>query len=186
MTPPPGSDVGEIHLLPVGAPSTEVVAAVAAGVSRRLSVPCRVRPARSAAPPFLVGRDQVDADGLLASLDADLAPGTVLVGLTALDMGIPIFSFVFGRARTDGRTAVVSLARLDPVFYGLPPAPHVLLSRSEAEVVHELGHVAGLPHCRDPRCLMNFAGNVERADARGSAFCSACARLLPAWLKASA
>ena len=124
----------------------------------------------------------MDADALLASLDTDLVPGAVVVGVTALDIAIPIFTFVFGRAATPGWKAVVSLARLDPLFYGLGPSPATLLSRAEAEVRHELGHVAGLSHCRDAQCLMSFAGSVEKADARGAAFCAECARQLPPWL----
>ena len=38
-----------------------------------------------------------------------------------------------------------------------------------AEVLHELGHLATLEHCASRACLMSFAGNVERVDARGRA-----------------
>jgi archaemetzincin len=182
MAPAPSREVREIHLLPIGALPRGTVDALAAGLSRRICVPFRTRAARESPSALLRGRDQVDADALLASLDADVVAGAVLVGVTALDMGIPIFTFVFGRAATPGWTAVVSLARLDPVFYGLGSSPATLLSRAEAEVLHELGHVAGLPHCRDARCLMSFAGSVEKADARGATFCPECAQHLPAWL----
>jgi len=184
MTPPPESDVGEIQLLPIGAPPRETIEDLAARISRRLPVACRTRSRSTSSPPFFRGRDQVDADQLLASLDAEVVPGTALVGVTALDMAIPIFTFVFGRARVGGRTAVVSLARIDPAYYGLPASQETLLLRGEAEVLHELGHVAGLIHCREPRCLMSFAGNVEKADARGLAFCRDCAARAPGWLKA--
>jgi archaemetzincin len=182
MAPAREPDVREIDLLPIGALPPGTIGAIAAGLSRRIAVPCRSRLARPAPPTQLRGRDQVDADALLASLDADLAPGAVVVGVTALDMAIPIFTFVFGRATTPGWTAVVSLARLDPVFYGLEPSPATLVSRAEAEVLHELGHVAGLSHCRDAGCLMSFAGSVEKADARGATFCLECNRRLPSWL----
>jgi archaemetzincin len=182
MTPPPESEVREIHLFPIGALQRTTVDRLAAGVSRRISIPCRVRGGHASPPVLLRDRDQVDADALLSSLDTHVVPGAVVVGVTALDMAIPIFTFVFGRAKGGGQTAVVSLARLDPAFYGLPSAPAVLLSRAEVELVHELGHVGGLAHCRDAQCLMNFAGNVERVDARGSTFCADCARELPPWL----
>jgi archaemetzincin len=48
-----------------------------------------------------------------------------------------------------------------------------------AEVVHELGHVAGLGHCPDLGCIMQFATSVERIDLRGPGFCAACAAALP-------
>lgn len=44
-------------------------------------------------------------------------------GVNALDLAIPIFTFVFGRARSPGQAAFVSTARLDPIFYGLPTDP---------------------------------------------------------------
>jgi archaemetzincin len=182
MAPAPEGEVREIQLLPIGALPRGTADALAASLSRRVAVPCRSRPARATPPALLRGRNQVDADALLASLEADLAPGAVVVGVTAFDMAIPVFTFVFGRAATPGWTAVVSLARLDPAFYGLGPSPAVVLSRAEAEVLHELGHVVGLSHCRDAQCLMSFAGSVEKADARGTSFCAVCARRLPAWL----
>ena len=66
------------------------------------------------------------------------------------------------------------------------PAADVVKLRAEArayEVLHELGHLAGLEHCRDGGCLMSFAGSIERVDSRGSRFCASCATGLPRWLR---
>jgi len=152
---------------------------IVAHVSRCLVVPCRldaspwdIRPVR------LGGRDQVDADGLLASL-ASCAPGVIQVGLTGLDIGLPIFTFVFGRAMRGGHAAVVSLARLRPEHYGLAADADVLLRRAVTEILHELGHVVGLGHCNDFNCIMHFAPKVESIDVRGGDFCTACAASLP-------
>jgi predicted Zn-dependent protease len=38
------------------------------------------------------------------------------------DLYAPGMNFVFGLADSDGRRAVISLARLRPEFYGSPPA----------------------------------------------------------------
>jgi archaemetzincin len=151
-----------------------------------VSAPCRARPAPLAGEPQrLADRDgQVDADLLLQRLERENdSGGDVLVGVTALDAAIPIFTFVFGRARHGGRAALVSLARLDPVFYGLPPDPERLERRAVDEILHELGHVAGLRHCDDYACLLHFAASVEKVDLRGPAFCAACAARLPASLR---
>lgn len=156
-------------------------------LSRRLSVPCRVLPDLAGGElPRLQAREQVDADAVLAQLEAAAASPGPLVGLTDLDIAIPIFTFVFGRARHGGRAALVSVARLDAGFYGLPPDAGLLAGRAVNEILHELGHVGGLLHCKDPDCLMKFAASVEAVDLRGGTFCASCASLLPRWLGTTA
>lgn len=159
---------------------------VVARTSARLAVPCRLHiEAWDAHATRLTGRDQYDADSLLLSLDVSGSPGTVRVGITAHDLGLALFTFVFGRAKKGGHAAIVSLARLDPAHYGMPPDPDVFAKRAAAEVMHELGHVAGLAHCRDMGCIMYFSTNVEAVDIRGAGFCSACAGELPVYLLGS-
>lgn len=174
-----------LRLLVIGPGPPLPVPDLAARLSRRVALPCHAgAPVEGLDLATLPGRGQVDADRLLARIHAWPAePGAVLVGLTALDVAIPIFTFVFGRARLGGRAALVSTARLDPRFYGLPSDPLLAARRTTDEVIHELGHVAGLRHCDDALCLMRFAGSVDQVDARGSAFCPGCERRLPAWLE---
>ena len=158
---------------------------LAARLSRRVHVPCWVDEAVRITPPLLSDRDQGDADGLLGHLETSVAdPREVTVAVVALDLAIPIFTFVFGRARQGGHAAVVSLARLDPAFYGLTQDGELLTHRALVEVVHELGHLASLVHCPDASCIMSFAGSVERVDVRGTDFCDACAPRLPDWIVA--
>jgi archaemetzincin len=175
--------VTAVELHPLGGLSPGRAQAIAARLSRLVDAPCRVAEAALAHAPMLPGRDQGDADALLAALEAHPAEDAVLLGVTAQDLAIPIFTFVFGRARSGGRAAVVSLARLDPAFYGLPADEDELLRRTVLEALHELGHVARLPHCDQPECLMRFAGSVEKADLRGAEFCAACASRLPGWMR---
>jgi archaemetzincin len=180
------SPVDAIHLLPLGPLPTILAEDLASRLSRRVPVPCRV--VRSPAEmdlPRLADRDQIDADALLARLEQQAAnPSTVLVGVAVQDLAIPVFTFVFGRARQGGRAALVSLARLDPVFYGSAADGERRTERAVTEMLHELGHLASLAHCEDAACLMNFAGSVERVDVRGSVFCDRCAARLPGWLRA--
>ncbi len=157
------------------------VESLMASVSRYFAAPCRLRhlPLVDAAP-LLPGRDQIDSDSLLERIES-LAheTGEIVVGVTERDLGTRIFTFVFGRARREGHVALVSLARLGPEYYGLPPDPDLEMRRAVAEIAHEIGHVAGLDHCDDTGCVMRFATNVESIDLRGGSFCAACSQRLP-------
>jgi archaemetzincin len=182
----PDGSPASLRLLVIGPAPPLPVPDLAAKLSRRVALPCRAGTRVEDLDLATVsGRDQVDADRLLERIHAWPAePGTVLVGLTALDVAIPTFTFVFGRARLGGRAALVSTARLDPRFYGLPWDAELAARRATDEVIHELGHAAGLRHCNDAFCLMRFAGSVDQVDARGSTFCPGCAGRLPYWLRA--
>ena len=178
--------ISSIELVGIGALPPRLLEALAERLSRRVSVPCRPRPAPLAGEPArLADRNgQADADLLLQRLESESGSGgAILVGVTALDLAIPIFTFVFGRARHHGNAALVSLARLDPAFYGLPPDAEILARRAVDEILHELGHVAGLRHCDDYACLLHFSASVEKVDLRGPGFCAGCAARLPAALR---
>jgi archaemetzincin len=173
-----------VDLLPIGVLPLAALQSLAARLSGRIALPCHLLPALNPPFPRIAGREnQLDAGAVLRLVETRPAPpGRVIVGVTAEDIAIPIFTFVFGLARQGGRACLVSLARGDPAFYGLQEDPELRDSRAVAEVLHELGHLALLDHCPDRTCLMSFAGNVEKVDARGSRFCEACTARLPPWL----
>ena len=170
-----------VRLIGLGPLPDALEAVLAPELSRRISASCHWESrALDTTGARLPGREQVDADRLLAGLEArPVADGTIIVGVTASDIAIPIFTFVFGRARTPGHAALVSIARLDPAFYGLAANPQVTLRRTVDEILHELGHTAGLRHCQEAECLMRFAGSVSQVDARDSIFCVRCVARLP-------
>jgi len=176
-----------VDLLPVGGTPPGWVESFAARLSRFVDLPVHVRPRSQLPERRIAGRDQLDAGALLESLEAQPPRGSrLLVGVTAADIAIPVFTFVFGLARQGGTACLVSAARTDPAFYGLPPDEELRDGRLVCEVLHELGHLATLEHCQDSSCLMSFAGNIERVDTRGSRFCDACAARLPRWLRGHA
>jgi archaemetzincin len=101
-----------------------------------------------------------------------------ILAIVPFDLFIPILTFVFGEAQLDGPAAVVSVFRLRPEFYGLPPAPSLVVDRLIKESIHELGHTFGLRHCRQVECVLNASTYVEEIDLKHHAFCPDCAELL--------
>lgn len=176
-----------IDLLPIGALAPGTLPALAARLSRHLHLPCHVLPQTDLTLPRLAGRSQLDAASLLESIESHTSTAAhLLVAVTAEDIAVAIFTFVFGLARQGGHACLVSLVRTDPAFYGLPPDLDLRDRRVVAEILHELGHLARLDHCPNRGCLMSFAGTVEKVDARGTRFCDTCSAKLPTWLRSRA
>jgi archaemetzincin len=101
-----------------------------------------------------------------------------VLGVTRVDLFMPVLTFVFGEAQLGGPTAVVSTMRLHPEMYGLPPNPGRVGERLRKEALHEIGHCLGLLHCDRPSCVMWACTYVEQIDLKGSQFCGACQRSL--------
>ena len=98
-----------------------------------------------------------------------------IVGLTNVDLFVPVLTFVFGQAQLNGPGAVVSTYRLRNEYYGLRFSASRLYERTVKEIVHEVGHTFGLVHCQDYTCVMHASTYVEEVDLKGASFCSECA-----------
>lgn len=96
-----------------------------------------------------------------------------VVGITDMDLFIPILTFVFGEAQLGGEAAVVSTARLS-ADTGFRPDPALLTSRTLKECIHELGHTFGLLHCSVPTCVMARSVNLAQVDAKQPDLCHDC------------
>ena len=101
-----------------------------------------------------------------------------ILGVTEVDLAIPMLSFLFGQAQLNGPVALVSLCRLRQEFYGLPADEDALRSRLTKEVLHELGHTFGLVHCGSPKCAMSLATHIQRVDEKEERYCEECGRQL--------
>lgn len=171
-----------IELVPIGNLDAEVLDFLALVLPETLPVSCRIHnhpiEVESAYDPR---RRQYSSTALLAQLVRGYRnPAAKVLGVTEVDLFIPILTFVFGEAQLGGRAAVLSLHRLDQRFYGMPEDRRLLLERCEKEALHELGHTFGLVHCLDVECVMHFSNSVEHVDLKSNAFCASCRDLVHA------
>ena len=167
-----------IELVRVGVVPPNLMRALRRQLIERLDRPVSVvASAVDPAPSFDPHRRQYSAATLLEILMRGL-PGASdqRIGVTAVDLYLPVFTHVFGNAQVGGRVAVASYHRLRPEFSDDPPDPARLESRLLKGVLHELGHTLGLVHCRVPWCVMTLSRSPEQVDVKDAGFCPTCAR----------
>lgn len=85
--------------------------------------------------------------------------------LVNVDIYAQNMNFIFGLANPLRKTAIVSTYRLTGKHKN---------ERIAKEIVHELGHLFGLGHCTDNKCIMRFSKTVEDTDDKEKAFCQDC------------
>jgi len=125
------------------------------------------------------GRKQYHSTSILKMLLNSLPVDSLkLICIVPFDLFIPILTFVFGEAQLNGAVAIVSTARLEQRFYGMPDNHLLLHRRLIKEMKHELGHTFGLLHCKDRACIMSLANNIADVDKKGLTFCESCSNVL--------
>jgi archaemetzincin len=120
-------------------------------------------------------RNQYYSTQILSSILTHMpSDGKKIVGITNVDLFVPILTFLFGEAQLGGNGAIVSTYRLRNEFYGLPRDNDLFYNRILKEILHELGHTIGLIHCKDYECVMNFSTYVENIDLKKIRYCKQC------------
>ncbi len=166
----------EICLIPIGGVPEKALQWIETSAAEWFPLPIRRLPALAIPEgAYDPKRGQYQSVELLKML-ARLAPnnGSRILGITDVDLSIPMLSFLFGQAQFDGPVAVVSLCRLHQAFYGMPEQESLLRERTVKEVLHELGHTFGLVHCSDSTCAMSLSTHIELVDAKGERYCTRC------------
>jgi archaemetzincin len=170
-----------ISLMSIGRVDAALLEPLAEGLTRRLQVACSIQPdGLEAEFAYNPQRRQYHSTELLKKiLQKPPGKGWKVLGVTEMDLYIPVLTFVFGEALVANGGAVVSAHRLHQEFYGMPPDRELLHERLLKEALHELGHTYGLRHCPDYSCVMSASYGVERIDLKRADFCSTCTRLMP-------
>ena len=165
-----------VVLQPMGPIDPGLLRRVAARAQERLPIPSRftvnIHPVQPPLDTFDWDRRQYRADlvnSVLASLyDEVLDGGVYVLGVVEGDGYVPGLNFVFGLTSRGLRVASIYTARLR-----LPGG--LLEERLTKLVLHELGHLLGLGHCRNPKCVMLFSNSLRELDSKSDKFCGECA-----------
>ena len=170
-----------LGLVPLAPVDLKILQHLRTAIAGFLSLPVRILPPKPLPPhTYHVVRNQYHSTQLLEYLLAgeDQCEPFRVLGITAVDLYIPIFTFVFGEAQLDGKAAIVSTFRPGGGACNIRPPQPLFLERLIKLSLHELGHTFSLPHCRRDGCLMGFATNLEKLDHKNLELCEYCQILL--------
>ena len=113
-------------------------------------------------------RKQYDSKMILKSLtEKKSREFDYRLGLLDVDIFAPGMNFIFGLADPRKKTCLVSIRRL---------AGKAISERIAKEIVHEIGHLLGLDHCRDVHCVMYFSNTIVDTDHKDKKLCENCRR----------
>jgi archaemetzincin len=154
-----------LGILPLGRVEGEMIQAVAGAFAGEIGMALRVMPGLES-PDYAFDRHRIqyDAARIISRIEAmDIDGCARVMALVDVDLFVPVFTFVFGEARLGGRVALVSLFRLED-------RP----DRAVKIALHEFGHLCMLDHCRESRCVMNFAKGLGQLDRVPPYYCRYC------------
>ena len=101
-------------------------------------------------------------DDIASKNDKDIEYKLCLVNV---DIYAQNMNFIFGLANPIRKTAIVSTYRLNG---------DNTKERISKEIVHEIGHLFGLVHCANNKCIMHFSNTVKDTDEKEQTFCQDC------------
>ena len=117
-------------------------------------------------------RRQYNSDIIMKLYRGRFRNRTLMV--TEVDLYSPGLNFIFGQAEYPGLLALISLARLNPSFYGKSYDKVLFIDRAVKEAVHEICHTYGLSHCSNPICVMHFSNSIIDTDLKSKVPCRIC------------
>jgi archaemetzincin len=165
-----------LGLVEMGRLGEVAVHVVAAHLQAFLGIPVdRLDPLDIPQQAFQEHRKQYDAGLMLKYLaELPLPPYLRILGLTTVDLCIPILTYVYGEAEVGGKTAVVSSFRLRHNDDGTVVSPDRYYERLAKVALHEAAHTFSVFHCDNAQCLMRFSPKSSHLDQIEIVFCERC------------
>jgi archaemetzincin len=105
-----------------------------------------------------------------------------LLGITTVDLFIPILTYVYGEAQIGGKACIISTCRLSEGISS-SDSGHRICDRAVKEALHELGHTFKLRHCPERSCIMHYCRSIKDVDRKSKQLCRHCRILLEDELK---
>ncbi len=176
---------GNVIICPIGPVDNYILDRIVRCVESRCKVACKISPMiESPEYAFDERRSQYNSKLILKNLIKHCPEDTLkFMGVTKVDLFVPILKFVFGVAQMEGPCSVISTHRLLPQFYDEPPNPDLFIERVKKTALHELSHSLGLTHCRDRSCVMHSSTNINDTDYKKPLFCPTCFDLFTWYLE---
>jgi archaemetzincin len=169
--------MSSILIVPIRPVDHAELTALVQPLSNAFELPVSIEESNYLDPSFAFDsyRNQFNSTTIISTLLDRFSshPGKI-IGITAVDLFVPVLTYVFGEAQLDGQAAMLSVYRLREDLYGLEPNPKLEQIRLLKEAVHELGHTFGLVHCHTQECVMHSSTSAEEIDIKGKNFCGEC------------
>jgi archaemetzincin len=150
---------------------------VARTITQVLDIPVQVFTNPLLYNGFSINRQQFDATAILSCIDTYKRRNNIESPLLLVindDIFRPTSRYIFGLARPRTGSAVISSARLKNEFWDLTSDDKALCDRIITEGSHEIGHLLGLEHCADERCVMANPRCLDDLDHKKTWLCDDC------------
>ncbi|MGP8079270.1 MAG: archaemetzincin family Zn-dependent metalloprotease [Dehalococcoidales bacterium] len=105
-------------------------------------------------------------------------PDDKIMAITDMDLYSPGYDFVYGEADIHAGVATLSINRLLSDDRGISPDFSLAAERIIREAIHEIGHLFGLSHCQNQKCVMRTCTCLSEVDEARGRLCSECYKKL--------